>query len=658
MPAHAERAMHVAQLRLLAIDDDPDDLLLLRDALRQGGVRVPPVCASTLDGALAALAEGPFDACLLDENLGAVRAVEVLGRLRAAGCDAPVLIVTGTEDDALEERLLRAGAQDWLPKDELGPALLVRALRHAIERDTTARALDESRSMAATALDAMPHLACVLDRDGRIAAVNAPWRQRAAAEPAALPADGLGADYFEVVDRAIASGCEAAREVRAALARVRDGREDHAEAEYDAAVLAGDGEEERRIVRLVVTPFTADAVPRRLLLIHEDVTVARRTETARRTGQKMEALGQLAGAISHDFNNLLTSIRLNAEALAAELDAADPRAEDVGDLLRAVDQAGALTRRLLAFGRRQVLQLATHDLGLVLHEQERLLRRVIPESIAIAVRTEETEFPVTADDAQLMQAVLNLAINARDAMPGGGTLTIELSRLDVAGPALRDDGAMLLPGAWAWLRVRDTGTGIAPTVLPRIFEPFFTTKGTERGTGLGLAIVHGIVHQLGGRVGVESEPGEGTTFHLYLPLATAPVAPAEGGALPATSAGGTLLVVEDEPRVRALLVRFLEGCGFTVHAAANGREALLLLETVGPVDLVISDVVMPEMGGGDLAAALRLRWPTLPVLFISGYPEDASVVAAASQGRAGFLQKPFATSELLRQVALVRAAAT
>ncbi len=647
----------IPQLRLLAVDDDPEDLELVRDALRLGGVRTPPVCATTLDEALAAVAATAFDACLIDENLGAVRAADVLPRLRAAGCTAPVLIVTGTDDPALEERLLRLGAQDWLPKHDLGPATLVRALRHAIEREATARALAESRTLAVTALDAMPHHACVLDREGRIAAVNARWREQTVPYPEVIPQHGVGADYLAVVGRAIVGGAAATASVGRALAAVRGGDADGAEVEFavEGEGTPGVGGRDPRDVRLVIAPFASDTVPRRLLLMHEDVTVARRTEAARRAGQKMEALGQLAGAISHDFNNLLTGIRLNAESFAIGLPPDDPRAEDVGDLLRAVDQAGALTRRLLAFGRRQVLQLATHDLGLVLPELQRLLRRVIPETIAITLHVDDVPLPVTADDDQLMQAVLNLAINARDAMPGGGTLAITASRLDVDAPTVRGDGAMLPAGAWAWLRVADSGTGIDPAIVPRIFEPFFSTKATERGTGLGLAIVHGVVHQLGGHVGVVSSPGAGTTFHLYLPLATAPAAAVHPIAPAAPAGGGTLLVVEDEARVRALLVRLLEGRGYVVHAAGNGREALETLDAVGPVDLVVTDVVMPEMGGGDLAAALRLRWPDLPLLFISGYHEDASVLAAATHGRSGFLQKPFASSALLAAVERVRA---
>ncbi len=365
--------------------------------------------------------------------------------------------------------------------------------------------------------------------------------------------------------------------------------------------------------------------------------------------QKLEAVGRLAAGVAHDFNNLLTVVAGYARLVADSLAPDDPRRQDMAEILSAADRATQLTRQLLAFGRRQVLQPRVLNLNTVVAGVVQMLERVIGEDVRLVLRTDPELGAVEVDEGQIQQVLMNLAVNARDAMPDGGTLTIE-----TANVVLTEETALehvpARPGAYVMLAVSDSGIGMDADTRARAFEPFFTTKPEGKGTGLGLSMVYGIVKQSGGYIGVESGPGRGATFRMYFPRVDRPVALSPPPPAPAASAGArgeTVLVVEDQPAVREFARRVLEDRGYQVRLAADGREALGLIEREGAsIDLLITDLVMPEMGGLDLWHRARAVRPGLRVLFTSGYSSDAGQVRRLPDG-ACFLPKPFGPTALL-----------
>jgi PAS domain S-box-containing protein len=401
--------------------------------------------------------------------------------------------------------------------------------------------------------------------------------------------------------------------------------------------------------RVVAAP---DGRPARMVGVSLDVTDQRTLEAQLRQAQKMEAVGRLAGGIAHDFNNLLTVITANTDFALEALPAGSQTHADLGEIAAAARRAADLTTQLLAFSRQQVLAPHHVDLNVVVAEVERMLLRVIGADVAMATELCAEAAPVYADEGQLGQVLMNLVVNARDAMPDGGTLTIQTAPfvVDAARAAARPG---LAPGAYVALRVRDTGMGMDAATRTQVFEPFFTTKEVGRGTGLGLATVYGIVKQSGGYVWVESEPGVGSTFTVLLPRA----APAGGAAAAAAETPGpgrraeTVLLVEDEAPVRAAVRRMLERAGHRVLEAEHGGAALALAARhPGEIDLVITDVVMPETGAGALLAELRERHPELPVLLMSGYSPDAVPARGTMLQGASLLAKPFTAAELGRRV--------
>jgi PAS domain S-box-containing protein len=363
----------------------------------------------------------------------------------------------------------------------------------------------------------------------------------------------------------------------------------------------------------------------------------RKLEERYRQSQKMEAVGRLAGGVAHDFNNLLTVINGCAELLADQSGLADSARELAAEIRRAGEQAASLTKQLLAFGRRQIVAPTVLDLNDVVRDVEKMLRRLIGEHIELVVTVDPGPARVKADPGNLVQLLLNLAVNARDAMPQGGTLTLR---------TVVTDSAVVLS-------VSDTGVGMDAATRARIFEPFFTTKPAGEGTGLGLATAHTIVEHAGGSIAVESEPGRGTTFRIELPLCT-DRPPAKGTGFMRRAdvrPRGSVLLVEDEDLVRSLAKRVLEGKGYRVFTAPCGPEALELFPTLPDrVDLVVTDVVMPGMGGREMAERLRERQPGLKILFMSGYTADEVLRQGIEAEAVWFIQKPFTPDGLARKV--------
>ncbi len=369
--------------------------------------------------------------------------------------------------------------------------------------------------------------------------------------------------------------------------------------------------------------------------------------------QRLEAVGMLAGGVAHDFNNLLTVILGFSEVVLGELPRDEPVHDRVQQIRNAAKRAAALTRQLLAFSRKQTLAPVILNLNDLVSETEKLLRRLIGEDVVLTTVLDPALGRVNADPGQVEQVLMNLAVNARDAMPTGGRLTIETRNVDMDAAAARQhpEGR---PGLWVVLAVRDTGCGMDEATRARIFEPFFTTKEAGKGTGLGLATVYGIVKQSGGFLEVNTAPGRGTTFEVYLPYlahAPTPVSGSQPDLARLPRGTGTVLLVEDEEGVRTLAGVVLSLAGYTVLEARDGKEALKVCAShAGPIDLVVTDVVMPEMSGRELVDRIAALRAELKVLFVSGYTESDVLRHGVGEAATAFLQKPFTPSVLARKV--------
>ena len=382
-----------------------------------------------------------------------------------------------------------------------------------------------------------------------------------------------------------------------------------------------------RVAEFSATAQLRDGRLTGILGIGRDVTERLGLEQQLRQAQKMEAVGRLAGGIAHDFNNILTAINGHADLLLEDLGHHDPRRADVDEIRRSAERAAGLTRQLLAFSRQQVLQPKVVDLNALVLDMDKLLRRLIGEDVELATVLDPTLGRVTADPGQLEQVIVNLAVNARDAMPQGGKLTLETRNIDLDSSYTLEH-SLVKPGPYVQLTVSDSGIGMDEETQAHAFEPFFTTKPRGQGTGLGLAMVYGTVKQSGGFIWVYSEPGRGATFKIYLPRVDAPV---ESAAPPAPverppRGSETVLLAEDEPAVRAIARQALERQGYTVLAAPSGADALALAAQHGAtIHLLLTDVVMPGMSGRDLADRLTAQRPGIRVLYISGYTDNAIV---------------------------------
>ena len=389
-----------------------------------------------------------------------------------------------------------------------------------------------------------------------------------------------------------------------------------------------------------------------VLCSFQDITELRTLEAQLRQSQRMEAVGQLAGGIAHDFNNLLTAITGYTALVQSSLDPDDVRREDVEEIRKAAARAAALTQQLLAFGRRQLLQPVVLEINSVVRDAERLLRRLLSEDIAIEMHLESDLGSVRVDRGQLEQVIINLAVNGRDAMPRGGSLTITTRTVEPGMPEI-PPGFESCPEGVVILQVRDTGQGMDDATRARAFEPFFTTKEIGKGTGLGLSTVYGIIRQSGGDVWIQSEVGKGTTVTVCLPRISAPQAPSATPAPSSAPAGGheTVLLVEDEPALRRVIRRALESHGYAVLEAGAPEAARALLEASGDrIDLLVTDVVMPGGSGPDLAQWARSRMPDLPVLFITGHADEATMQYGLDLDNAALLPKPFRPEQLVTQV--------
>lgn len=520
---------------------------------------------------------------------------------------------------------------------------------HGFARDITERvraeeALRESEERYRTILEEIEDGYYETDRAGRLTFFN-----RSFERILGRPAEELeGKRYREYM------GTENARRILATLRRVYETGTPARISGLD--VVHPDGT--RRAVETSVTLVRdRDGTPVGFRGIVWDVTERVRLEDQLRQAQRMEAVGRLAGGIAHDFNNVLTALQGHAQLALEQMADSDPARDDLLEIQKNAERAANLTRQLLAFSRRQVVRPELLDLNDVVRGMKRMLDRLIAEDVILETSLAPDLPRVLADPGQIEQVVMNLAVNARDALPGGGTITIRTAVAELTRDLAERYAYPVAPGPYVVLSVSDTGKGMDAETQSRVFEPFFTTKEQGKGTGLGLATVYGIVKQSGGYIWVRSEPDQGSTFEVYLPPATeaagpirTPVARAPGDA-PPPNGGATVLVVEDELPVRNLIRRVLVRRGYQVLEARNGSEALrIAAEWRAPIHLILTDVIMPEMGGPDLAEQIRGSHPEAPLLFMSGYTEDEVIRRGISHAEVAFLEKPFTPETLVRKV--------
>ncbi|HEU5304567.1 MAG TPA: PAS domain S-box protein, partial [Gemmatimonadales bacterium] len=464
-----------------------------------------------------------------------------------------------------------------------------------------------------------------------------------------------GYSASEVVGRPIYSVIpeELEREERQILSLVGKGK--HVE-HYETVRTRRDGS--RFHISLTISPILdARGVVMGASSIQRDITERKRAEESLRQASKMEAIGALAGGLAHDFNNQLHALSGFAHFVARDPGLGPAGRQDLLEIQKLTERMASLTRQLLAFARQQVLSPEILDLNTAVDDTRPMLQRLIGSNMEIRLQLAQGPKWVRVDRAQLTQILLNLVINARDAMPAGGLLIIRTETLEVGPNQIFDrTGLAVEPGAYAELDVTDSGEGIPPEHLPHIFEPFYTTKEVGQGTGLGLATVEGIVSQSGGSIQVESTVGRGTAIRILLPLTAEPEPKPLAGSPDRTPMRrlARILVADDEDGVRAVILRTLQAEGYEILGARHGKEALYYIEQVGgAVDLVVADLVMPEMGGHELTEELARRYPRIPVIWMSGHPREIQPPRAAAEKARAFLQKPISPLLLLETVSQV-----
>jgi PAS domain S-box-containing protein len=624
-------------LRLLLVEDNPGDVRLIEAMLQETAAREFSLeCVDRLAAGLERLGHKKSDVVLLDLSLPDSHGLDTFLTMHSYAPHVPVIVLTGAKDDELALQAVQEGAQDYLIKGEIDGKLLMRAVRYGLERHRIEEELRQSEERYRTFFEQSQDAVYIVDREGRWIDVNQSLLDLfgySAEEIAELGADTFWADRRE--RERFRAAIEADGSVAEVPVKYRKKNGTVIECLETSTVRRDGGE------RFVGYQG-----------IIRDVTERNELERQLLQAQKIEAVGQLAGGVAHDFNNILTGITGYAQLALQQLEEDSGTAADLRKVLEVAERAHKLTAQLLAFSHRQTLQEKVLNLNRLVTDSLKMIQRLVSEDIEISFLPGKELGNIRADAVQAEQIILNLVINARDAMPDGGELTIATSRRRFAA-AGHDLPATLDPGEYVVVSVSDNGVGMDEGTQARIFEPFFTTKEVGKGTGLGLATVEGIVTQHGGAIRVRSAPGEGTTFDVFLPVVEEeadPVAVAE----PKADLEGSeiILLVEDEELVRSVTTRGLKLFGYTVLVAATPSQALSLIGggRGTTIDLLITDVVMPEMNGPLLYEEIQRQVGEMKVLYVSGYADKRILKTKVLDAGAPFLPKPFGITELAHKV--------
>jgi PAS domain S-box-containing protein len=628
--------MTPGELSVLVIEDDSALLRTLRDILDRRGYH--PLTANSAREGLALVEQELPAVALVDLKLPDMDGVEVIDRLSALSHLTQTIVLTGNASIESALRALRQRTYDYLVKP-VPPDKLLTTIDRAGERWQRRRAeeaLRRSEERAQLLLEHISDVVMVVDEALVIRYVSPSVRHLLDY----LPSELVGCAALDVVHPEDVASTESF--LRGAFRRTGP-----LQAHLRVRPRNGDW----RVLEVGVNSLAGRTDMGGILLTGRDVTERRRMEQALQQAQRMDSIGQLAGGVAHDFNNILTAILGFSEILIDDAPADSDTRLDLEAIQKAAQHGASLSRQLLAFSRRQMLDLKVLDLGQVVRDFERMIARVLGEHIRWGAQSDPGLWQVKADRGQLEQVLMNLAVNARDAMPDGGALTIETRNATIDDSTA--DRSRAAQGAYVRFSVRDTGVGMDADTQARIFEPFFTTKPAGRGTGLGLATVYGIVKQSGGFVEVESEPGQGTAFHIFLPAVADTGADRPAHAAPRVSTPvetASILLIEDDAALRRLLARSLERVGHRVRDAADSQGALAILQQEPRIDLLITDAVLPGQSGPLLARQIEADRPTLRVLFISGYSDDAILRLGLLNEQEAFLQKPFGPRTFVQKV--------
>jgi two-component system, cell cycle sensor histidine kinase and response regulator CckA len=593
--------------------------------------------AESLRAAAPMLDAENFDVLLLDARALDSGGISGAVTLHPQINSLPIVAMISEQQNDSGQRLLDTGAAEFLVKETLSPELLGRTLRYAIERKRAESDLRQSEQRFQDLFENAKDILFTLDLDGNVTSLN-----KSAEEVMGWSREeALSINLKSLVAPEHANLCNQI------MQRILN---EEPLQHFEINLLRKDG---RKVLLETSARLTySDGRKQGIQGIARDVTERRQLESMVRQSQKLEAIGRLSGGLAHDFNNLLCVISGHAELLSERLEESLPAARNVTQIKKAVDSASTLVRQLLAFSRKQVFHPQIMDLNKIVVETEKLLGRLIGEDIEFFTSLEPELGRVQVDPVQVEQVLVNLVLNARDAMSQGGKLTIETCNMEIE-EGFRCSGGITPAGKYVVLAVTDNGCGMDEETQGRIFEPFYTTKELGKGTGLGLATVYGIVRQSGGFIWVYSELGQGTTIKVYLPRVndstTAP--PVEQSIREVRQGTETVLLVENAEPLRALAKEFLKSNGYAVMEADNGKEALQIAKAFsGPIDLLLTDVIMPGMGGKQLAEQLSGLRPATKVLYMSGYPDDAIVKSGILGSGMVFLEKPFTREILLRKV--------
>ncbi len=640
-------------LRVLLVEDSATDAKLVLRELRRAGRKIEFERVEDAAAMRAALEEKTWDVVISDWSMPKFSAPAALGVLKEKALDLPFIIVSGTVGEESAVEAMRAGAHDYVLKDKLArltPAL-ERELRECKERKAR-RSAEEALRQSEARFRRLAESGIIgiltTDVNGSILDANEAYAKMIGYSRAELLRGDVR--WVELTPPELRQWNDRALEQL---------RVTGVASPWETETFRKDG---RRVPILVgvaalesskCIAFTADLTARKLAesgrMRAEEAL--HRSEEQLRHAQKMEAVGRLAGGVAHDFNNLLSVILSYSAMMLDELKPGEPMRDDVQQIRDAGKRAESLTRQLLMFSRQQVVEPRVVDLNEMLAGMEKMLRRLVGEDVEFVFTPGASLGKVRVDPGSIEQVVMNLVVNARDAMPIGGKLTIETSNATLDERYAREHLGVT-KGPHVLLAVSDTGSGMDKATQARIFEPFFTTKEVGKGTGLGLSTVFGIIQQSGGSVWVYSEVGRGTSFKVYLPLVEGATAESRPPIASSTLRGSeTILLVEDEEAVRVVARGILKRQGYRVIEARNGGEALLLCEKhPGVIHLLLSDVVMPQMGGPELARRLAKGRPAMKILCMSGYTDDAVVRHGALQAGIAFIQKPITPDTLTRKV--------